>query len=632
MTTTTTKRRSQYENETAARPVAFDGDRLLRQIGVAVVTGALTLSMIPTAALAENSSASSTNTGSTTSNAQPQAPSGDSQGSSTPPAPPSGGSKGTTPNTQGQPPSDHAQPPSGSMSQGQPPAGGMGGANTQSFDYTGSYTGALTADGEEVRPDGNSVSATESDQNALLAKGGGTLVVTGASVDKSGDDNNGDNCNFYGLNSIALSVGNGSLLKISNSKLNATSEGSNGVFSTDSATAYMRDSSITTSAGNSRGFDATYGGTILADTLDISTQGDHSAGVATDRGGGNISLTNSTIKTAGSGSPLLYSTGDIELNNVTGSSSGSQIAGMEGLNTILINNSTLESTQSGKTASDPIADGIIIYQSTSGDAETATGKTATFQAVGSTLKSAITSGSMFYFTNTKADVVLKDTTLDFDSTTANLILAAGNSSNNWGSAGSNGAAVSFTGISQTLSGAVEADTISSVKLYLTSSTTWTGTATVRDNESAIDSAKTEAPITVNVDASSTWVVNGDSTVTNLAVADGGRVVDTSGTDVTIKDASGAVLREGSSTVTLTVTGSYSTSYDADGAGSLSSDLIDRSAFDNEYSTSTAFTLGADAQTSASSSAHIGASASTEDSGQSWWDAVVSWFKGLFGLS
>lgn len=592
MTTTTTKRRSQYEHETATRLVTFDGDRLLRQIGVAVVTGALTLSMIPTAALAESSSASSTNTGSTTSSAQPQAPSGDSQGSSTPPAPPSGGSKGTAPNTQGQPPSGQTQPPSGSMSQGQPPAGGMGSANTQSFDYTGSYTGALTADGEEVRSDGNSVSATESDQNALLAKGGGTLVVTGASVDKSGDDTNGDNCNFYGLNSIALSVGNGSLLKISNSKLGATSEGSNGVFSTDSATAYVRDSSITASAGNGRGLDATYGGTILADTLDISTQGAHSAGVATDRGGGNISLTNSTIKTAGSGSPLLYSTGDIELNNVTGSSSGSQIAGMEGLNTILINNSTLESTQSGKTASDPIADGIIIYQSTSGDAEAATGKTATFQAVGSTLKSAITSGSMFYFTNTKADVVLKDTTLDFDSTTANLILAAGNSSNNWGSAGSNGAAVSFTGISQTLSGAVEADTISSVKLYLTSSTTWTGTATVRDNESATDSAKTEAPITVNVDASSTWVVNGDSTVTNLAVADGGRVVDTSGADVTIKDASGTALREGSSTVTLTVTGSYSTSYDADGAGSLSSDLIDRSAFDNEYGTSTAFTLGA----------------------------------------
>ena len=77
-----------------------------------------------------------------------------------------------------------------------------------------------------------------------------------------------------------------------------------------------------------------------------------------------------------------------------------------------------------------------------------------------------------------------------------------------------------------------------------------------------------------------------------------------------------ICGEGSSDVTLTVTGSYSTSYDADGAGSLTSDLIDRSAFDNEYGTSTAFTLGADAQTSASSSAHVGVSASTENSGQS----------------
>ena len=46
MTTTSTKRRSQYKNETATRLVTLDGDRLLRQIGVAVVTGALTLSMI----------------------------------------------------------------------------------------------------------------------------------------------------------------------------------------------------------------------------------------------------------------------------------------------------------------------------------------------------------------------------------------------------------------------------------------------------------------------------------------------------------------------------------------------------------------------------------------------------------
>lgn len=61
---------------------------------------------------------------------------------------------------------------------------------------------------------------------------------------------------------------------------------------------------------------------------------------------------------------------------------------MEGLNTILIKDSTLESTVTGKTASDPIANGIIIYQSTSGDAEASTGEHATFQSVDSTLRSA----------------------------------------------------------------------------------------------------------------------------------------------------------------------------------------------------------------------------------------------------
>lgn len=71
--------------------------------------------------------------------------------------------------------------------------------------------------------------------------------------------------------------------------------------------------------------------------------------------GGMVLIRHLSAGSAGSGSPLLYSTGDIQVNNVSGTSSGSQIAGMEGLNTILIKDSTLESTVTGKTASDPIA-------------------------------------------------------------------------------------------------------------------------------------------------------------------------------------------------------------------------------------------------------------------------------------
>lgn len=465
------------------------------------------------------------------------------------------------------------------------PGGGGGGADTMTYDYSGSLSGALTADGTDQSSDGESITAAQADQNAALAENGGTLTITNGTLSKSGDDTNGDNCNFYGLNSIVLAVNDGSAVRISGSTLTADSEGSNGIFATDGATVFADSDSIATTAGNSRGLDATYGGTIVADDLEISTQGDHCASLATDRGGGYISVTNSALSTAGSGSPLLYSTGDIEVDNVTGTASGSQIAGMEGLNTILIYHSALTSTLTGATASDPIADGVILYQSTSGDAESTTGDAACFQAVDSTLSSAIQSGAMFYITNTRADVVLSNTVLDFDSQNANLLTVAGNDSNNWGTAGSNGAAVSFTALGETLSGNIDVDTISSLDLYLLEGTVYTGATAISQN--AVNTSATEAPLTVNLDGSSTWVVTADSTVTNLNAADGSSLVDADGKTVTIV-AGGQTVVAGQSALTVTVTGSYSTSVAAGEAGALSTAFIDRTDFDAAYGVSTTF--------------------------------------------
>lgn len=245
--------------------------------------------------------------------------------------------------------------------------------------------------------------------------------------------------------------------------------------------------------------------------------------------GGMVLIRHLSAGSAGSVSPLLYSTGDIQVNNISGTSSGSQIAGMEGLNTILIKDSTLESTVTGKTASDPIANGIIIYQSTSGDAEASTGEHATFQSVDSTLSSAIGSGSMFYLTNTTADVVLQNTELDFDTDAATLT--------------DNAAAGSGTGTAS------------------------------------------DAPITVNVDGTSTWVVTKDTTISALNVASGGG----DGNTVTIV-ANGKTVVSGSGDVTVTVTGSYSTSVSAGSDTELSRDTIDRSEFDSRFGTSTAWTM------------------------------------------
>lgn len=497
----------------------------------------------------------------------PEKPDGESSDGQTPPDMPSGE------NGEGQTPPD-----------GQGPQGG-GGANTQTFDYSGSYSGTLTASGSENSSNGESLEATESDQNVALAQDGGTLTIDNDTLTKSGDDTNGDNCNFYGLNSIALTVGSDSLTKISNSTLNATSEGSNGIFATDNGTVYANNDTISTTAGNSRGLDATYGGTIIANQMTISTQGDHSASIATDRGGGNVSVTNSELSTAGSGSPLLYSTGDVEVDNVTGTATGSQIAGMEGLNKIYIYNSQLSSTNNAISGSDPIKNGVIIYQSTSGDADTSASEKARFEASNSILSTTIDSGSMFYVTNTDANVVLSSTLLSFDSDNVNLLQVEGNDSNGWGSAGSNGATLKFTGLSETLNGNITVDSISSADIYLLEQTTYTGVTSITQNANSSTSA--DSNITMNISSDSKWVVTADSTVTNLNVEEGGKIVDADGKTVTIVN-NGKTIVEGTSAYTVTVEGTYSTEFTTDEDNTLSTEYIDRSGFDSTYNLSTTF--------------------------------------------
>ncbi|MGI6107550.1 MAG: hypothetical protein ACOX8B_06405 [Lachnospiraceae bacterium] len=526
---------------------------------IALYTAAMTLCGALAAAPAVNVFAEETTTeASTDSTAETSA------SDSTPPAMPEGESAGAEGGTA----------PEGGASAG-------GGADTQTYDYSGDLTGALTADGEEVTSDGETITATDADQNAALAENGGTLTITGGTLEKSGDDTNGDNCNFYGINSIVLSVGDGSQVNISDSTLTADSEGSNAIFATDSGTVYVNNVTILTSAGNSRGLDATYGGTIVASNVDITTNGDHCASLATDRGGGYISVTDSTLSTAGSGSPLIYSTGDIEVDNVTGTATGSQIAGMEGLNTIMISNSDLTSEVTSATASDPVANGIILYQSTSGDAETSTGETALFQAVDSTLTSSIESGSMFYITNTAVNVLLSNTVLNFDSDAANLLQIEGNDSNNWGTAGSNGADVTFTALNETLTGNISVDTISSLDLYLLDGTTYTGAMTITEN--SVNTDVSDAPITVSIDSDSTWVVTDDTTITNLNAEDGAQIVDADGNTVTIV-ADGETVVDGDSDLTVTVTGTYSTTVTTDTDNEIAETNIDRSGFEAVYGT------------------------------------------------
>ena len=610
--------------------------------GACLSAAALVISLMPAPALADDASSSDQNQQTNEQSADQGNNQSSNQGSSqsgqdnkqngdqgngqggTPPEKPSGDNSDQNGNPPEKPDGDNSQAPQGNPPDGNGGGNGGGGANTQSYDYSGSYSGAKTVDGTEESVSSEELSATDTDQNGLLVQNGGTATVTGTNIAKSGDSDNADNCNFYGTNSGVLATGEKSKAYVSESAIAASAAGANGIFATDSATVYANDVNIKTTSkdGNSRALDATYGGTIVANKVSASTAGDHCATVATDRGGGNVSLTNSTLETAGSGSPLLYSTGDIEVDNVSGTASGSQIAGMEGLNSILVSNSNLESTNNAISGSDPVKNGVIIYQSTSGDADTSTGDTANFTASNSTLKTNIDEGSMFYLTNTTANVVLSNSTLDFDSSKVKLLQAEGNDANSWGTAGKNGAKVNFTLTNQIASGDVSADDISTAKVYVLNKSTWTGAASITEN-SASDKSTSKTPLTINVDSTSTWTVTGNSTVSKLNVAKGGKVVDSDGKTVSIV-ANGKTVVKGDSKYTVTVTGKYSTKVKTSDANELASANISRSDFDSYYSTSTSF----DNNSGSKQGSSVDVSAAVALAEQASSNPVVSFFQNL----
>ena len=370
-----------------------------------------------------------------------------------------------------------------------------GNNGSQSQSESMDLTGATTVDGKSKSVTSGTYSSENSDENALLVTNSGDLTASGITVAKSGDTSSEDNSNFYGLNA-AVAAAKGSSLTLSNADINSDADGANAIFSTgDNSSVTVSDTTINTTGNSARGLDATYGGMIDATNMKITTTGAHCAPVATDRGEGTITIRDSTLSAAGDGSPCIYSTGDITAENVTGTASGSQAAVIEGKNAITLNQCDL--TGAGE-------NGVMLYQSTSGDAGEGTGVlTSTDSTISTT-----SDGPMFYITNTDAKINLSNTTLNFSSGT--LLKASGNNTNNWGEEGSNGGNVTLTAKYQILSGDILCDGISSVVLNLGYSSTYVG---------ALNSDNSGGSVTLNLGKTATLTLAGDSYVSVLSDKD-----------------------------------------------------------------------------------------------------------------
>lgn len=307
------------------------------------------------------------------------------------------------------------------------------------------YNGAYVVDGIEATISSGAYESVVDDEVVFLVINGGSLVIDGdVTISKSGSADfagRGDNYSFYGINSAIVVVGDGSSASINGATINTSVSGANAVVATNGGVVGVSDSEIATTADNSRGLHATYGGAIEADDVKISTQGGSCAALATDRGAGSVTATGMTLSTAGAGSPLIYSTGEITVSDSTGTATGAQIAVVEGKNSITLDDCDFSANGIGNRGSVDNA-GVMIYQSMSGDADEGTGSFTATDCTFTVLadSSVYTTTPFFFVTNTTATIKLTDVTANFYED-GYFILASG--TDEWGRSGKNGAVVTL---------------------------------------------------------------------------------------------------------------------------------------------------------------------------------------------
>ena len=335
---------------------------------------------------------------------------------------------------------------------------------------------------------------TTSDQNSFIGKNKASITIDSSVFDKTGNTTNDNNSNFHGQNAVVLGI-EGSQTNIKDSNITSNSIGSNAVFATgEGSVINVENTNIHTKGDSSRGLDATYKGTVNGKNLTITTEGAHSATLATDRGEGTITAEAAKLTTSGTGSPVIYSTGNITANNVNGVANKSEIGVVEGKNSITLTNSNVTGYHDN---------GFMLYQSFSGDAESGI---ARLKAENNTLTTHGT-GAFIYVNNTTAEADLTGNTILMPNTTT-LVKAAADS--RWGKDGENGGHLTLRASNQELSGNIVADSISTIALDMTNGSSLVG---------AINADNTAKEITLKLSKDSSWTLTGDSYVKSLTNED-----------------------------------------------------------------------------------------------------------------
>lgn len=201
-------------------------------------------------------------------------------------------------------------------------------------------TGVYTQDGGTGSQTGQTYAATLTDQSAVYVLNGGILTLTNCTMIKTGDASDVNASSQYGTNAGVLAKSGGTITMLG-STVTTNASGANGIFASGTGSAIsMSDGFICTSGAAANGVDASYGGSITLSNVNVTTSGTNSPALATDFGGGAVTVTNGAIiaeaTASGSHSAGIYSTGAVTVTGATVISLGDCAGVIDGANSITV--------------------------------------------------------------------------------------------------------------------------------------------------------------------------------------------------------------------------------------------------------------------------------------------------------
>ena len=170
-----------------------------------------------------------------------------------------------------------------------------------------------------------SLSASASNESALMVMNGGVATLTSSSVYKTGEVPQADYSLLYGVNSAIL-VRKGGMVNMMDSYVQTDAPGAAGLSCNgNEAYASVSDSQIITNSGQSAALQAMFGGSISGSGLKIFTNGPYSPGFNI-RSGSKVDVQNVLMQNKSEGSSLMQGAGTFMISDLNGNALNGNIA------------------------------------------------------------------------------------------------------------------------------------------------------------------------------------------------------------------------------------------------------------------------------------------------------------------